>query len=149
AHLRGRDGPWPLTITTMLPTMDGSVPCRARVIAAVLLDRWTPAALVSLLRAMWDDPDVRPELLAALPVAGRTGTLAGRMRSGPARGVVRAKTGSTSNASALSGFVGDRDVFSVVQNGWPVATTSSELAQDRFAAMPASSPRAGRGGPAR
>jgi len=103
-----------------------------------LLDRWTPAALVSLLRAMWDDPGVRPELLAALPVAGRTGTLADRMRRGPARGVVRAKTGSTSNASALSGFVGDRYVFSVIENGRPVATTSSELAQDRFATVLAS-----------
>ncbi len=48
-----------------------------------LLDRWTPAALVSLLRAMWNDPGVRPELLAALPVAGRTGTLADRMRERP------------------------------------------------------------------
>ena len=103
-----------------------------------LLDRWTPAALVSLLRAMWDDPGVRPELLAALPVAGRTGTLADRMRKGPAHGFVRAKTGTTDNASALSGFVGDRYVFSVVQNGRPVSGPWSRLAQDRFATVLAS-----------
>ena len=38
----------------------------------------------------------------------------------PARGLVRAKTGTTDNASALSGFVGDRYVFSILENGSPV-----------------------------
>jgi D-alanyl-D-alanine carboxypeptidase/D-alanyl-D-alanine-endopeptidase (penicillin-binding protein 4) len=103
-----------------------------------LLDRWTPAALATLLRAMWDDPGVRPALLASLPVAGRTGTLARRMRTGPARGVVRAKTGTTGNASALSGFVGDRYVFSVLENGWPIAGTDARRSQDRFATVLAS-----------
>jgi D-alanyl-D-alanine carboxypeptidase len=42
-------------------------------------------------------------------------------------------TGTTDNASALSGFVGDRYVFSVVQNGWPVSWTWARRAQDRFA----------------
>jgi serine-type D-Ala-D-Ala carboxypeptidase/endopeptidase (penicillin-binding protein 4) len=98
-----------------------------------LLDRWTPAALVSLLRAMWQDPGVRPVLLGALPVAGENGTLVHRMRSGPARGLVRAKTGTTDNASALSGFVGQRFVFSVLENGWPVWTSNAETSQDNFA----------------
>jgi D-alanyl-D-alanine carboxypeptidase len=57
------------------------------------------------------------------------------MRSGPARGVVRAKTGTTSNASALSGFVGDRFAFSILQNGYPVSFTWARVAQDRFAAV--------------
>jgi D-alanyl-D-alanine carboxypeptidase/D-alanyl-D-alanine-endopeptidase (penicillin-binding protein 4) len=100
-----------------------------------LLDRLTANALVALLTAMWNDPGVRPELLAALPVAGRSGTLDDRMRSGPATGVVRAKTGTTNNASALSGFVGDRYVFSVLQNGWPVSWTWARIAQDRFATV--------------
>jgi D-alanyl-D-alanine carboxypeptidase/D-alanyl-D-alanine-endopeptidase (penicillin-binding protein 4) len=104
-----------------------------------LLDRMTANALVALLAAMWNDPGVRPELLAALPVAGRTGTLDDRMRRGPATGVVRAKTGTTSNASALSGFVGDRYVFSVLQNGWPVSWTWARIAQDRFATVLAAS----------
>jgi serine-type D-Ala-D-Ala carboxypeptidase/endopeptidase (penicillin-binding protein 4) len=107
------------------------------------LDRWTPAALVALLRTMWDDPGVRPELLASLPVAGRTGTLADRMRTGPARGLVRAKTGTTDNASALSGFVGDRYVFSVLENGWPIWWTYARLSQDRFATVLASASRRG------
>jgi D-alanyl-D-alanine carboxypeptidase len=56
-----------------------------------------------------------------------------RMRRGPAHGFVRAKTGTTDNSSALSGFVGDRYVFSVVENGFPVRTRKAEGAQNRFA----------------
>jgi D-alanyl-D-alanine carboxypeptidase/D-alanyl-D-alanine-endopeptidase (penicillin-binding protein 4) len=100
-----------------------------------LLDRFTANALVSLLTVMWNDPGVRPELLASLPVAGRSGTLVHRMRGTAAAGVVLAKTGTTSNASALSGFVGDRYVFSILQNGWPISWTWARLAQDRFAAV--------------
>ncbi len=99
-----------------------------------LLDRLTPNALVGLLSVMWQDMEVRLDLLTSLPIAGRTGTLEDRMRSGPATGVVRAKTGTTSNASALSGYVGDRYVFSVLQNGYPVSWTWARVAQDRFAA---------------
>lgn len=100
-----------------------------------LLDRQTPAALAALLETMWNDTDVRWELLSSLPVAGRTGTLEYRMRSGPATGVVRAKTGTTDNASALSGFAGTRYIFSVLQNGYPVSWTWARIAQDRFAAV--------------
>jgi D-alanyl-D-alanine carboxypeptidase/D-alanyl-D-alanine-endopeptidase (penicillin-binding protein 4) len=99
-----------------------------------LLDRLTPNALAGLLSVMWQDMEVRLDLLTSLPIAGRTGTLEDRMRSGPATGVVRAKTGTTSNASALSGYVGDRYVFSVLQNGYPVSWTWARIAQDRFAA---------------
>jgi serine-type D-Ala-D-Ala carboxypeptidase/endopeptidase (penicillin-binding protein 4) len=104
-----------------------------------LLDRLTPNALVTLLTTMWSDVEVRLELLSSLPVAGRSGTLHERMRSGPATGIVRAKTGTTANASALSGFVGDRYVFSVLQNGFPVSLTWARIAQDRFAAVLAAS----------
>jgi D-alanyl-D-alanine carboxypeptidase/D-alanyl-D-alanine-endopeptidase (penicillin-binding protein 4) len=98
-----------------------------------LLDRLTPAALASLLTTMWNDVEVRLELLSSLPLAGRTGTLADRMRRGAAAGVVRAKTGTTDNASALSGFAGDRYVFSILQNGWPISWSWARVAQDRFA----------------
>ena len=98
-----------------------------------LIDRWTAGALGTLLRTMWLDPDLRPYVVPALPVAGETGTLEHRMRSRPARGLVRAKTGTTNNSSALSGFVGDRYVFSIVENGRPVHTSSAEQSQNRFA----------------
>jgi D-alanyl-D-alanine carboxypeptidase/D-alanyl-D-alanine-endopeptidase (penicillin-binding protein 4) len=98
-----------------------------------LLDRWTPFGLATLLRTMWQDPDLRPYLVAALPIAGETGTLEHRMRRAPAHGLVHAKTGTTDNASSLSGFVGDRYVFSVLENGSPVRTLNAEDSQDRFA----------------
>lgn len=98
-----------------------------------LLDRLTPGTLAALLTAMWNDPELRLELLSSLPVAGRTGTLHDRMRHDAATGVVRAKTGTTSNASALSGFVRDRYVFSILQNGWPISWAWARTAQDRFA----------------
>jgi serine-type D-Ala-D-Ala carboxypeptidase/endopeptidase (penicillin-binding protein 4) len=100
-----------------------------------LLDRMTSTALVSLLTVMWDDPGVRLELVSSLPVAGRSGTLAHRMRGTAAAGVVRAKTGTIDDATALSGFVGDRFAFSVLVNGRPVSWAWSRVAEDRFATV--------------
>lgn len=98
-----------------------------------LVDRWTPAGLAMLLRTMWLNPDVQPYVMPALPIAGVTGTLEHRMRTGPARGHVRAKTGTTNNSSALSGFVGDHYVFSILENGRPVKTFYAEQSQNHFA----------------
>jgi D-alanyl-D-alanine carboxypeptidase/D-alanyl-D-alanine-endopeptidase (penicillin-binding protein 4) len=98
-----------------------------------LVDRWTPAGLATLLRTMWLNPDLQPYVVPSLPLAGVTGTLEHRMRTGPARGHVRAKTGTTANSSALSGFVGDRYVFSIVENGRPVKTFYAEQSQNHFA----------------
>jgi D-alanyl-D-alanine carboxypeptidase/D-alanyl-D-alanine-endopeptidase (penicillin-binding protein 4) len=106
-----------------------------------LLDRWTPRALATLLRAMRLDPDLQPYVVPALPLAGETGTLEYRMRTGPAHGFVRAKTGTTENSSALSGFVGDRYVFSILENGRPVRTRNAEQSQNRFAQVLAASSR--------
>jgi serine-type D-Ala-D-Ala carboxypeptidase/endopeptidase (penicillin-binding protein 4) len=98
-----------------------------------LLDRWTPLGLATLLQTMWQDTDLRPYLVAALPIAGETGTLRHRMRKAPAHGLVRAKTGTTDNASSLSGFVGDRFAFSILENGSPVNTVNAEDSQNRVA----------------
>ncbi|HEY8842264.1 MAG TPA: D-alanyl-D-alanine carboxypeptidase/D-alanyl-D-alanine-endopeptidase [Gaiellaceae bacterium] len=98
-----------------------------------LLDRLTVRALAGILRAAWADPEVRPAFVAALPVAGINGTLSDRMRRPPARGNVLAKTGTTFQASALSGYVRRRYVFSVLQNGNPVSSFWARRAQDRFA----------------
>jgi D-alanyl-D-alanine carboxypeptidase/D-alanyl-D-alanine-endopeptidase (penicillin-binding protein 4) len=98
------------------------------------LDRMTASTLVSLLHVMWSDPELRPDVVTSLPIAGRTGTLHDRMRGTAAAGLVRAKTGTTDEATALSGFVGDRYVFSVLVNGAPVSWQWSRLVEDRFAA---------------
>ncbi|MDX6492444.1 MAG: hypothetical protein QOH02_379 [Gaiellaceae bacterium] len=102
------------------------------------LDRLTAGALVGILQASWADPDIRPYVIAALPVAGVNGTLEDRMRRAPARGNVLAKTGTTSDASALSGYVKSRYVFAVLQNGRPLSYWWARVAQDRFATVLAS-----------
>jgi D-alanyl-D-alanine carboxypeptidase/D-alanyl-D-alanine-endopeptidase (penicillin-binding protein 4) len=97
------------------------------------LDRMTAGAIVALLRAAIADPLIRPSFVAALAVAGRTGTLEDRLRRPPARGHVLAKTGTTSIACALSGYVKLRYAFAILQNGNPIATSAARAAQDRFA----------------
>jgi serine-type D-Ala-D-Ala carboxypeptidase/endopeptidase (penicillin-binding protein 4) len=99
------------------------------------LDRLTARTIVGILDAAWDDPTIRPSFVAALAVAGRSGTLKDRLRAAPARGAVIAKTGTTSLASALSGYVRERYVFSVLQNGNPVSYRWARRAQDRFATV--------------
>jgi D-alanyl-D-alanine carboxypeptidase/D-alanyl-D-alanine-endopeptidase (penicillin-binding protein 4) len=98
-----------------------------------LLDRTTADSLLALLLAAWNDPVLRLPFWSALPLAGEQGTLEHRLQSAPARGAVRAKTGTTNEASALSGYVRERYAFVVLQNGAPVAAWAARKAQDRFA----------------
>jgi serine-type D-Ala-D-Ala carboxypeptidase/endopeptidase (penicillin-binding protein 4) len=73
---------------------------------------------------------------ASLPVAGVSGTLSSRMRSGPAYGNAQAKTGTLDDASALSGYVhtanGHRLVFSIVINRSKLNVTAARSLQDRI-----------------
>jgi serine-type D-Ala-D-Ala carboxypeptidase/endopeptidase (penicillin-binding protein 4) len=98
-------------------------------------NRLTAAALIGMLVAAWHDPKIRPAFVRSLAVAGVNGTLEDRMESPPARGAVRAKTGTTSESSALSGYVKSRFAFAVLQNGRPVSHFWARRAQDRFAAV--------------
>lgn len=97
------------------------------------LDRLTATSVVALLEAGLAARDLRPAFLQSFAVAGVDGTLEDRMEKRPARGQVIAKTGTTRTASALSGFVRDRYVFAVLQNGRPISAYWARLAQDRFA----------------
>jgi D-alanyl-D-alanine carboxypeptidase/D-alanyl-D-alanine-endopeptidase (penicillin-binding protein 4) len=101
-------------------------------------DRLTAQALGAILVSAWRDPALHHPFWAALSVAGVNGTLEHRMELRPARGAVRAKTGTTDEASALSGYAGSRYAFSVLQNGQPIATRPAQRAQDRFASALAS-----------
>ena len=102
------------------------------------LDRLTANAVTGILKAAWADPAVRPAFVAALPVAGVNGTLQDRLRKPPTRGRVLAKTGTTSDASALSGYVSTRFLFTVLQNGHPLSYWWARRAQDRFVQVLAS-----------
>jgi D-alanyl-D-alanine carboxypeptidase/D-alanyl-D-alanine-endopeptidase (penicillin-binding protein 4) len=68
----------------------------------------SPIGVVRLLQHMWTHPDstVRDAFYASLPTGGQDGTLTYRFRGREAAsGNVRAKTGTLSGISALSGFV--------------------------------------------
>jgi serine-type D-Ala-D-Ala carboxypeptidase/endopeptidase (penicillin-binding protein 4) len=97
------------------------------------LDRATAQSLVAILLAGNADPAIRDAFLGSLAVAGVDGTLEHRLRKLPARGRVIAKTGTTSRASALTGFVRGRYAFAIVHNGSPVSSYWARVAQDRFA----------------
>jgi D-alanyl-D-alanine carboxypeptidase/D-alanyl-D-alanine-endopeptidase (penicillin-binding protein 4) len=99
------------------------------------LDRLTTQAIVGILKAAWSDPTIGQSFVSALAVSGISGTLKDRLRRAPARGVVLAKTGTTSIASALSGYVRRRYVFSILQNGHPVWDWWARRAQDQFASV--------------
>jgi D-alanyl-D-alanine carboxypeptidase/D-alanyl-D-alanine-endopeptidase (penicillin-binding protein 4) len=96
------------------------------------LDRLTANAVAGILKAAWTDPEVKPAFVAALAVAGINGTLEDRLGKPPTRGRVLAKTGTTRDASALSGYVSGRFVFTVLQNGHPLSYWWARRAQDRF-----------------
>lgn len=97
-------------------------------------DRASPRQVVRLLDRVRDRPGFS-SLYASLPIAGRDGTLASRMRQGYARGHCHAKTGTLSGVSALSGYCTSRSgrtlVFSVLMNNANVYT--ARVAQDRIA----------------
>ena len=78
--------------------------------------------------------------IEGLPLAGRTGTLSGRMRGTAAEGMVRAKTGSVRESRALSGYLttagGRQAVFSLIVNG-PAASNALGAMDDLVATLAA------------
>jgi D-alanyl-D-alanine carboxypeptidase/D-alanyl-D-alanine-endopeptidase (penicillin-binding protein 4) len=88
-------------------------------------DYVTPETLVTILAHVAGDDRLRAPFETALPVAGRDGTLATRMRGTPAEGNVRAKTGSMANVRALSGYAtttaGEPLAFSIIANNFDAA----------------------------
>lgn len=101
----------------LLAQADGSGLSRYNLVA--------PAFLVALLERESRSPHAQV-FTASLPVAGRDGTLASRMRGTPAEGNLRAKTGTLSGVRALSGYVttaaGEPMVFSILSNHHTVSS---------------------------
>lgn len=100
-------------------------------------DRVPPQVLTHLLvllatNATYDD------MLERLPVSGLRGTLWDRYVTSDAAGVVRAKTGSLTGVTALSGTVVTADgrwlAFSVLADGMPAGQVRPRAAVDEFVA---------------
>jgi serine-type D-Ala-D-Ala carboxypeptidase/endopeptidase (penicillin-binding protein 4) len=104
-------------------------------------DVLTPHEMVSLLAAM----DRHPRAAAfreTLPIAGRDGTLKGRMKGGAAETRVVAKTGTLRHVNALAGYVttrsGSRLAFAVMANHHTTGGSSATGAIDEIGALLAS-----------
>ena len=103
-------------------------------------------ALIATLTAAWERPHLRDTLASALPEAGRSGSLADRLKGTAAEGRVRGKTGSMSNVRSLAGFVetaaGEPLVFAFLVNGFDVRPSEIDARVDEMLlAMVALSPR--------
>ncbi|HKP19009.1 MAG TPA: D-alanyl-D-alanine carboxypeptidase/D-alanyl-D-alanine-endopeptidase [Gaiellaceae bacterium] len=94
------------------------------------LNRLTARSLAAMLQTVWHEPKLRP-LLDTFAVAGSTGTLRRRLLSVPGHELVRGKTGTTDQSSALAGFVGSRFAFAILNNGSPVNWSAAHTLQDR------------------
>ena len=98
-------------------------------------NRVTPQATVRFLSwaasQPWGDA-----FRAALPVGGKTGSLARRFRGTPLEGRIFAKTGTVQGVNALSGFLiaasGETLVFSVIANDRPADANSVLPVIDRL-----------------
>src|SRR4029079_8489235 len=83
-------------------------------------NRITADAMAALLRTLYLDPRVGPEILQSLSVGGIDGTTRNRFKGTLAAERVRAKTGTLNGKSCLSGLVGDGQevlAFSILVEG--------------------------------
>jgi D-alanyl-D-alanine carboxypeptidase/D-alanyl-D-alanine-endopeptidase (penicillin-binding protein 4) len=141
AHIYGAPGTWEKgkkAIEAFLTEQVGLVPGSYTLGNAAGLhdvNSFTAAQMVQLLHYMHTQPQLWPEFVNSLAVAGGLGTLQDRMAAGPAAGILRAKTGTLAGACALSGYVTDRSgeplAFSFLVNGFH-SLSGVWRAQDRL-----------------
>ena len=92
--------------------------------------------IITLLKAIHADTALFEPFRRGLPIAGVDGTLERRMRGTAAEGNLRAKTGTLSGVSALSGFVDTRDgehlAFSMLMQHFATEASRYRAVQDRI-----------------
>jgi D-alanyl-D-alanine carboxypeptidase/D-alanyl-D-alanine-endopeptidase (penicillin-binding protein 4) len=98
-------------------------------------DQTSPRQVVALLAGLRPDGSgllapVGADLLAALPVAGQSGTLIHRMRGTAAAGRCVAKTGTLVGVSALAGVCDGRFAFAFLMNA--ISDAKAHALQDRM-----------------
>ena len=105
--------PWGVTPTGVVQ-VDGSGLSRYNYVTA--------DALVTILAHVDRDSLLRDRFGGSLPLAGREGTLAARMRGTAAEGNVRAKSGTLANVRSLAGYVTSADgeplIFAIIANNF-------------------------------
>ncbi|AAO89579.1 D-alanyl-D-alanine carboxypeptidase/D-alanyl-D-alanine-endopeptidase [Coxiella burnetii] len=96
----------------------------------------SPDQMAKLLRFAYNQKTIRDPLLKALPIGGKDGTLAGRMRSIANSERVHAKTGSMAGVSALAGYLRTRQnkvlSFAIMINGFVGETHAYSHLEDRL-----------------
>ncbi len=117
--------------TTTFRLEDGSGLSRYNLIA--------PSQLVALLQTMHEDFTVQAEFKTSLPIAGVDGTIKNRMKDTPAEGKLRAKTGSLSGVSTLSGYTttadGEQLAFSMMMSHFVGSSRKIRAVQDKIGAL--------------
>jgi D-alanyl-D-alanine carboxypeptidase/D-alanyl-D-alanine-endopeptidase (penicillin-binding protein 4) len=99
-------------------------------------NRASPSQVARFLQAMRAS-EVGEDFIASLPVAGQDGTIADRMEGTAAAGRCRAKTGTLTGVSALSGYCFNRSGRTIVFSALMAGVRDLGLAhyeQDRIAA---------------
>ncbi len=109
--LREALGDLGLSLSAYLPTNGSGLGHQNRV---------TASGMSALLRHLYFDPRIGPEIMQSLSVGGVDGTTRNRFRGSSAAHRVRAKTGTLNGVSCLSGLVGDGSeilAFSILVEG--------------------------------
>lgn len=126
--------------TTLYYVVDGSGVSHYNLVTAEMLIR--------LLAGMARNSELFPLFYESLPIAGVDGTLKGRMNGTTAQGNLRAKTGSISGVSSLSGYVTtldrERFAFSILMQNFILPSRWYRNAQDAIGALLANFSRTGR-----
>ncbi len=96
----------------------------------------SPDHLVQLLTYAYRDYSINAEFLAALPTGGWDGTLRKRLRNQDVNRRIRAKTGTLSGVSCLSGYIFSKYqgplAFSILMNGYVGEAKPYQQLQDQI-----------------
>ncbi len=94
----------------------------------------SPDHMVKLLTYAANRFNLSPEFMAALPIGGMDGSLGRRMKNDAQKGNVRAKTGTMTGISCMSGYftneLGHRFAFSIMINGFVGSSQKYTKMQD-------------------